>query len=511
MKHLSTLFLLISCSFLYAQHSISAKIVDSLTQKPIPYVTISVNQTYGVISNTNGKFALYLGNKITPLDSLKVQCMGYASKTFPVQFFTDSIIKLSPQLESLKEVLITDKKFSVDEVIEKVKINLNGNYDYDLTKKKLFFRKSFFTTFKKNEVAVKKTTIPEFNQNLADSLVRDMPKYTEYYTEVLANTYGKSEENASDHKIDIIKASELYDKDSELTFENYEQKLNDVVKKRIKRDSYFKIKTGIIGFKTDVDSLFEFDDTRDKQSQEFIAAQKEKETNRKKRFSKYIKNEIVVRQNASFTISDSDFDFLQKPNKYNFKIEDINFLNEMLIYKISFSPKGNKDYEGSIYVNVDDFAIVRMDYVNVQPLKNFSLFGIGYKYYLNKGTLIYKKTKAKKYALKYAEVYTGNRIDFDRPIKIIEKNKHTKGRRKQNELSADIHFIVLDEEKSELVVFENNIIPETEFNNFKEVPNVLPVYLNEYDPEFWKGYNIIEPNQAILEFKSLESQIRPVK
>jgi len=53
-------------------------------------------------------------------------------------------------------------------------------------------------------------------------------------------------------------------------------------------------------------------------------------------------------------------------------------------------------------------------------------------------------------------------------------------------------------------VFDNLAIKETEFVTFEEQPKVKPVYLPKYDPEFWKGYNVIEPNQAIRDFKSLE-------
>jgi hypothetical protein len=33
---------------------------------------------------------------------------------------------------------------------------------------------------------------------------------------------------------------------------------------------------------------------------------------------------------------------------------------------------------------------------------------------------------------------------------------------------------------------------------------VLPVNLTEYDPNFWEGYSIIEPNKAIKAFKVVE-------
>ena len=124
--------------------------------------------------------------------------------------------------------------------------------------------------------------------------------------------------------------------------------------------------------------------------------------------------------------------------------------------------------------------------------------------YLKKGTFIYSKNNADKYALKYAEVEMGSKFGVKRPLKIIEKNKHVKGRRKQNEISTDIHFIVSNITKKELVVFENESISEASFNSFTEKAKVKPTYLPKYDPDFWKGYNVMEPNEAIKDFKSIE-------
>ena len=45
-----------------------------------------------------------------------------------------------------------------------------------------------------------------------------------------------------------------------------------------------------------------------------------------------------------------------------------------------------------------------------------------------------------------------------------------------------------------------------DFDSFKELADVTPTYLPQYDPEFWKGHNIIEPNQAIKDFKIMQPE-----
>ena len=99
--------------------------------------------------------------------------------------------------------------------------------------------------------------------------------------------------------------------------------------------------------------------------------------------------------------------------------------------------------------NTEDFAIIRVDYENVKPLRTFSLLGISLNEYEKKGTIIFQQNDTKKYALKYMDESAGQRIGIKRPVKIIEKNKNVKGRRKQNEVSCKVHFIVRNIEKIE--------------------------------------------------------------
>lgn len=507
MKYLFKTLLLFTFATIVAnsQESISAKILDSISQKPIPYATISSSNNFGVISNANGEFLMYLRNKTTTQDSIHIRCLGYDTKSFLIKTFVDSLVFLSPKSIELDEVLVSNKNYSVEEIIEKTKENLSNNYDYSFIKSKLFYRSSHFTNILKNDIDIKKTTIPEFNQLFVDSILKAIPKRNDDYTEVLANMYGKTGYNEL-QKLDIIKASHLYDKSNEISFEGFEDRFNTIIKKHVKRDSYFKIKSGIFGTKEEIDSSF-FEKRNDEEvdkTEAFLEEQKKKEQDRKKNFLTYRKNSIHDIKQKSFIFEDSYLNFLEKPNRYNFKIEDYIFFNENFVYKISFTPKRKADYEGILYINTDDFAIVRVDYENVKALKNFRLLGISYNHYLKKGTLIYSKNTNNKYALKYADIEEGSKFGIKRPLKIIEKNKHTKGRRKQNELSSDIHFIISNVEKNELVVFENESISENIFSNFSEKAKVEPIYLPKYDPEFWKGYNVIEPNQAIKDFKSIE-------
>ena len=487
----------------FSQHSISAKIVDSTSQKPIPFATISIDDNTGVISNDKGEFNITIDRKISVKDSLYISCLGYEQISIAFQNFTDSIIPLSAKAIDLDEVLITNKNYTIKEIIERVKAGLETNYDYGYAKRKLFYRESYYTEIVKTEVKIDKSTIPEINQGFIDSIMSSVPRNTDDHTEVLGVLYGQIKKGQP-QKMEVLKASRLYDKENEVTFENYEERFNQIIKKHVKRDSYFKVKSGWFGTKEEIDSSFFENKQVDEETAEFIKQKKEQEEKRKANFLKYRKNTIHNFENDGFLAEDSDLNFIDKSRKYKFELLDFAYLNNEFVYTISFEPKGGADFKGTMYVNTEDFAIVRVDYENVKSLSKFGLLGISLNEYLKKGTIIYQKNSNEKYALKYADVSFGQRVGVKRPIKIIEKNKNVKGRRKQNEVSCDIHFIIKNIDKRELIVFETNILSEADFTNFTEEPNVTPTYLPQYDPEFWKGYNIIEPNQAIKDFKIIE-------
>ncbi|WP_159022557.1 carboxypeptidase-like regulatory domain-containing protein [Formosa sp. L2A11] len=500
-------FLVLFCATtVAAQTQIHARILDSTSQAPIPFATISFNNTSGVISNDVGQFQLQINKTISAKDSLYFSCLGYESKQFKVQTFQDSLIYLKPKSIELGEVMLFNKNYTVEEIIDKVEDNLDKNYAGTFSKSKLFFRTTYGSNILRKSVKIKASTIPEFNQELTDSILKDIPLHSSQYTEVLGEFYKNKLKTAEDTiiKLDIIKASELYDKNNEMTFEAYENKLNAILKKHVKRDSYFKIKSGWFGTKEDIDSSF-FQDDSDKQSKAFLEAEKKKEADKKKDFLKYRKYGINSLEKSSFTDEDSSLNCIYKSNRYEFELLDYSFLNDQYVYKIAFKPKRSEDYKGVLYINTDDFAVIRIDFKNVKSLKTFNLFGVSLNVYKRQGSFIYTKNNTDSYSLKYAEIETANKVAIDRPFKIIEKNKHVKGRRKQNELSGDINFIATNYSKKEMVVFENNTITQTDFNTFKEKAKVEPIYLPAYDPEFWKGYNIIEPNKAIKEFKSIET------
>ena len=65
----------------------------------------------------------------------------------------------------------------------------------------------------------------------------------------------------------------------------------------------------------------------------------------------------------------------------------------------------------------------------------------------------------------------------------------------------DILFSGSSSTKTEYIVLSNQELNQIDYDSFKEVQSDIPFELNEYDPNFWNGYNIIEPSQIVKDFK----------
>lgn len=488
--------------------NLSAFVLDSISKQAIPYATVQLKEK-GVITNEEGNFNFILNETIKESDSLIISSMGYETLSKPISEFTTNRIFLIPKAIELKEVIVSNKNYTADEIMDLVEDNLEKNYTDDLTKKRLFHRESSFDRWTKSDFKVKKSSIDILNQQFLDSVIATIPKNNSYYSEIVGDLYGNYTKETQ--KLDLLKASKLFDKSKDLDAEKLEEKFNEILKDNVKPGSYFKIKSGLFGTKVDADEVSQlFEDEID--STDVAAVNKKLEEKKKnkeeeqKNYANWKKGNLSTILNGLPTQEDTDLNFITKTRKYDFTLQEFTYLGNDAVYVISFQPSGSADFEGTLYINSDDFAILQVDYTNVKPVKKFNLLGVSANQYLSKGKIIYSKGTTGFYGLRYLESENGTRIGLRRPLKIIEKNKIVKGRNKQNELSADLDFVFINVVKNEMIVFESENISQTTFDTFTENNAISPTYMPKYDPEFWKGYAIMEPNTAIKEFTSASSE-----
>ncbi len=506
-KHYYLLFgFLMSITPTLLAQNLSATILDSISKEPIPYVTVLLNNK-GVITNEEGKFSFILDGNIQETDSLMISCIGYESVAKPLLAFSSGTILLSPKAIELREVIVSNKNYTADEIMDFVVDNLEKNYKNPLTKKRLFHRRSNFDRWVQSDFKVTKSSIDVLNQKFIDSIISTVPKNDSYYSEIVGDLYGNHDEEVQ--KLDILKASKLYDKNTAFDYEKIEERFNTILRENVKPGSYFKVKSGLFSQKIDAEDVSEF--LKEDIDSTDVAAVNQEIENKKKNREEQQKNYANWKRNSLGSLfsslpnqKGSNLNFIDKSRKYDYTLEQFTYFGNDAVYLVSFKPSGSADFEGTLYINADDFAIIQIDYSNVKPVKKFNLLGISSNTYLSKGKIIYGKNADDYYDLRYLESERGNRIGVKRPLKIIEKNKIVKGRNKQNELAGKMDFVFINVEKDEMIVFESETINQPIFDGFTENNAITPTYMPKYDPEFWKGYTIIEPNTAIKEFTSTE-------
>ncbi|UCD59952.1 MAG: carboxypeptidase-like regulatory domain-containing protein [Flavobacteriaceae bacterium] len=480
-------FLLTSLS-IHCQ-SISSRVVDTKTNEGIPYATVQFSEHRGIITNEEGRFSINLNSGLKQQDSIYISSMGYEKTAVPFEVSLDSVIYIEPKAIELNEVYLFNNDLNIEEIIEKVKENLPSNYNREPIKQRLFFRQSNLNTMTKLDIEFEESTIEELNKKFLDSVVSILPRNASYYTESLCDFYRKPDE----HKLYIEKAAELYDKNNEGSMEALSAKLERIFRENVKPNSYLKIKSGWFGQKVEIDSIFD-------SSEETAELEDELKDDGNKHFLSSKKSQLHDLYSELFYKDDTKLNIIDKSNRYEFGLKGFTAIEDEGVYVIEFSPKKSEDFRGTIYVNIEDFAVMRIDYENVKSLKRIKLLGFSYEEITYKGTTIFSKGSNNKYDLRFIDKVFGRKMGVRRPLSVIEKNKYVKGRRKQNELSMELDIVNFNTEKYELVVFDSELISNGEFSNSVENDAVKATYLSRYNPEFWEGYDIMEPNKAIREF-----------
>ena len=461
--------------------SLNVQIIDSATTQPIPYTNIYFSNNNGLISDDNGNFEL-IKSQLSQNDSMYISILGYKKSSFLIKDFNDTIIQLIQTPIKLSDVFLTNKKLNSDEIISKVVENINKNYEKEFTKNKIYLSRKSNVTTEKFIINKFKSSVPEINKTLIDSLLANLAKENNSGLETLAYYY-RSFDDEFNKKIKIIKSRETFNKEGEV-LESINKKMEEVFKKELKPDSYFKIKSGIFGGDLEIEGLEEVDSTNVESLKKF----EEKEIKEKDDFAQgqiWVINRIY---NFLFFEKGTAMDFILKPNKYNFSVPNLNLLGDDLVYQIEATPKGRSKYSATLYINPNDFALVRIDFRNIKTVYKIKLLGVFVDIYLREGKMILSKFDNEKYGLSFAKINFGQRTGFDRPIKLIEKNKNVKGRRKQNEISFRMDLITDVKTTTELQVFDSKKITKEMFEKVDSKNEIMPEYLDEFTTNFWEEF-----------------------
>ena len=480
---------------------LTATLREEGTGKPIPFATIQFQENRGVISNEDGFFKLPASAEISEIN---ISSIGFESKTL-TQAEIDSVIYLKPATIALSSVFISDKNLEAEEIVEKALAAVNQNYDFDLRKKRFFLRKSYVDHVNEFKLDIEESTVEGIDQAFMDKIVKQVPKYADSYREYLGDFYG----NYENQKVQLLKAANLENPLNEKSVEDMVERFEKILQENVTEGTFLKVKSGIIGVKMDAEELNEgIEESRSARNPDEKSPEElEKYRLERLKNTQNAANVNIDRlMNNMFWEEDITLDVFEKARKYNFTTEGFININNSIAYVVAFEPKRGADFKGKIYVDTEDFGIHRLDYENVKILKSFSLFGISTKDHVYSGKHIFSKDENGKYVPKYIEQYSGNQVEVDRPLTLlVKKQKGFIFKKKLEEVDMEFKINNTSLSKTEMVVYEDEVLNEDEFKEISTSTDFEYKTFKEYDPEFWSGFNIIEPNAAIKEFTALET------
>lgn len=496
LRILWSVFLFFSLFYLAVAQRYEATLMDADTQTPIPYATLQYGKELGTITNEEGKFNFIIERNTKPLDSVLISCMGYGKAAFAYHELMVDTIRLQSKSLELVGVELIGEGLTAEEIVERMKLNAPENYQKLPVQKDFFLRQSTNDSIEKAELKLVSSSIPKIHQYLLDSITKALPKNSVYHTETLGKLY----KNKDSIKLIVTKAAEIYNKKSQATFEALGERVENIIKKHTKSDSYFKIKTGPISSKYQFNKKANSSALLTNGGNEIELkklTQRNFITKRKERLG-LIENQVFGKK--------SRLDVINKSKKYLFELQKTIKNNEGVNqYVITFRPKKLAALSGKLYINTDDFALTRIEYTNEKPIKTLKLLGVHYKEPLYKGVAVYSKMKNGKYELTFSKLSHNQYLKAERPLKIVEKNKNTKGRRQQNEIVLELYYTAKNSHVFEWVAFKSKGSSQSAFHKLPEDLQGEISYLPEYRPDYWDGYTIIEPNQAIKSFQAIQS------
>jgi hypothetical protein len=470
-------FLMIFSPFGLSAQQVHGTVIDASSQEPMPFVSIAVvGTTFGTVSNQNGEFTL--SGDITLLsDSIAFYYLGYETIKLKISDLRDGVlVKIKEKPVGLREITIVAKPFKPEELIRRAVERRKENYPQVAQKREVFNRSntaSYINTF---DLSLKKSDIPEFDKNLIRQMVDSLPRYSRSYEDYLYTLYTIPTDSAKNkNKIEGIKNVVLRE-DNGGGLDNVKRIITELFVNKNDENTFWKYRTGLLSFKEDRVKI-----------------------NTPANDSTYLKKLMPL----YFMHGDLgwDWDFIQKPGRYQYKNLGIIGIGEEDAYAISFAGKSRSDYQGMIYISMESFAILRIDYSLKESKKDdgIDMLGISYSEEQKSGLVLYEKDKMG-YFLKYSMRSTATRYGIDRPFELIRKEKRPIISKKVNEAALKLNLQGLQEACYETLVVYRESYSQEKFNRIQE-KGVKPERITSYSDDIWKGYSIIEPTRQMKEYQ----------
>ncbi len=480
-------FVLLASQFLTAQQ-VTVLVKDQVNGEPIPYATIQFEEGRGIITNEEGYFAFTPSQVQT--DSLTISCMGYLEKTIPLTIFQgkEAIVGLERNTIALNDVKVYATLPNIDSIMNRVRRNLSKNYANTPIEQKIFHRQTEGVNFKKLGVDIERSTLMNkeqmkaANEELADFARPFTTKPIKQYSDFLLTRSW-----ADSSKVEVTKATYLFDLNKTIDPDVLQEKGQEIILKYLDSSMTYKVKTGLFkvedSLKIDVEAMEEAEEERDRWSISHFKG-------------------ITNRTLRDFEVGEASFlKKLLDPKYYEYELEEeVATYGDQSLFVIRFEPRRRKaKYSGTLYINDDDFAIVRTDYSYAegrqgQKVNLKFLLGVRFAENLHRGSLFFRKNEAMQYVPHYAKRETGQYVYVKRPFKFIENSEE------RNKLKCEFLVEMNVVEKDEMIILEDRAISKETFLAIQEEEKFEVETLQRYDPTIWQEYQVLSPVDEMKTF-----------
>lgn len=487
---LALLLFLSPCYILFAQ-SIRGNIVDGNTGDPVAYAAIQFGPQQGVITNLEGYFEI---QAVDPtFGEIEISCLGYENKTVTLNSLLPegNIIKLNEAVVVLNEVFLSNKNPDAETIMKKVRERVNDNYQNAMRSHRVFSRETEYVNFDDLDFEISKATGVSKNNlsqtnNELDSLSRAIiQSRSMHFKDFLGELYVRDADSA---KLRVDKATSLLDAKKDFSVDKIQEKAQGIVLRYLDSTASYKIKSGL--FKIEDSLKLDHNTLEDDTPHEYRI------TNLRNQSRNVLK--------TSFFEGESLLNEFMDPGTYAFQFEKATFLNGELIYMLNFYPdRGRSKYEGTVFVNGNDYAIVKLNYRFAEGKRGRKinlklLLGIKFIEDTESGTILFKKGANEHYEPSYIQRITGNYFYVSRPVKFIKNSSE------KNKVTFDFILSGKSRKKEELLITRSAQLPALDFVSFKEAEKVGVIELQQYDETLWQGDEILQPLQEMRQFNAMK-------
>ena len=468
---------------------------DVGNQKGLPYTNIFVlHKNIGAISNEIGDYLINISD-LDGTDTIRFQYIGYKTKKITVaDLLVSSDVYLKEEIFNLSETIIFGNELNAKSIVKNVLKNKDANYKKSTAKRLTFIRKRDISDIVEVNLKYMKSSFDELDRELLKVLEEKIPKHSTSYTDFLGDLYfSANEDDSITFKIEPIRTVSLKEKDIaeleqiETIFEN--------IFKSTKEDEYWKIASGILSQKIDIED--------DEVKSDSVIEEPQKDSLKEnERRTKYFARSTKYKLKYSTLDNEDNWEFLHSTGKYKYTLAGGTRVNGEDVYIIDFIPKSGGEFTGRMYISMSTYALIRADYEYAPDKtgRDFHMFGVGYTENMFSGSIYFEKQDST-YSLKYFSKKAGSFATFDRNIAILKKRKRFLFDKKLKEIKIGVEMALNSEQSVEILFLSDNEITHQQFLDFEQKEKMEIIYVDQFDDKLWQGYSIIEPTKKMREYK----------